>query len=392
MKLYYAPHTCSLSPHIVAAEAGLALDLEQVDLGSHRTAMGADYRAVNPLGYVPALRLDDGQLLTEGAAIVQYLADRAPGAGLAPPPGSIERVRLQEWLSFVGTELHKAFSPWLVHPEVGAQAQAYARGRIADRLAFVERRLAAAPYLMARRSRRRTPTASRRGWSAFPASTRALSRLQRYLDASPPAERGVWRSLQAVEAACPCLGLLAPRPGEIGMAWPSAVAGGRDGGRAHRFALALGASCCHLAMQRCHGTASRSGPLRRARWRGGCCSSVKGPSWRLLCLAAILAGSRCDLEREGFELCHPVDSAAAQRRSDSRLRLIHGLSNGSRWPQRVEPLPANPRGPGPGPPARRPRAALLGAVAGRAHDGAGVRPSCTSARGRAGGPMPKAAA
>lgn len=205
MKLYYAPNTCSLSPHIVAAEAGLALDLEQVDLGSHRTATGADYRAVNPLGYVPALQLDDGQVLTEGAAIVQYLADRAPGAGLAPPPGSVERARLQEWLSFVGTELHKAFSPWLFHAEVGAQAQAYARARIAARLAYVERRLAAAPYLMGEAF-----TAADAycftvvGWSAFAGIDLApFPRLQRYLEriAARPKVREAMRLQGLLETA-----------------------------------------------------------------------------------------------------------------------------------------------------------------------------------------------
>jgi glutathione S-transferase len=148
MKLYYASHTCALSPHIVAAEAGIALDLEKVDLRTHRTETGADYRAVNPLGHVPALRLDDGQVLTEGTAIVQYLADRAPDSKLAPPPGTFERVRLQEWLSFVATELHKSFSPWLFHAEVGEPAQAYAKARIAERFAFIERHLAESTYLM----------------------------------------------------------------------------------------------------------------------------------------------------------------------------------------------------------------------------------------------------
>lgn len=148
MKLYYAPNTCSLSPHIVAAEAGIPLELEKVALASHRTATGADYRTVNPLGYVPALQLDDGELLTEGVAMVQYLADLRPESGLAPPAGTIARVRLQQWLTFVATELHKSFSPWLFHPEVGKPAQAYARERIAARFAFVERRLEESPYLV----------------------------------------------------------------------------------------------------------------------------------------------------------------------------------------------------------------------------------------------------
>lgn len=148
MKLYYAPHTCSLAPHIVALEAGLSIDTEQVDLRTYRTAAGHDYRAVSPLGYVPALRLDDGEVLTEGVAIMQYLADLAPGAGLAPAPGTFARVRLQETLNFIATELHKTFSPWLFHPETGETAQAYARTRLRDRFALVERRLERSEYLL----------------------------------------------------------------------------------------------------------------------------------------------------------------------------------------------------------------------------------------------------
>jgi glutathione S-transferase len=150
MKLYYAPGTCSLSPHIVAREAGVILDLERVDLGKnpHRTETGADFTQINRKGYVPALRLDDGQLLTEGAAIVQYLADLAPESGLAPAIGTLERYRLQEWLSFVGTELHKMFSPWLFHPEHGEQAAQVARGKIALRFAFLDAHLAEPPYLL----------------------------------------------------------------------------------------------------------------------------------------------------------------------------------------------------------------------------------------------------
>jgi glutathione S-transferase len=150
MKLYYAPGACSLSPHIVAREAGLALDLERVDLkkSPHRTETGADFMKINPKGYVPALRLDDGQLLTESAAIVQYLADLAPESGLAPAAGTLERYRLQEWLSFVGTELHKMFSPWLFHPEHGEQAAQVARAKIALRFAFLDQHLAEHPYLL----------------------------------------------------------------------------------------------------------------------------------------------------------------------------------------------------------------------------------------------------
>jgi glutathione S-transferase len=116
MKLYYSPGACSLSPHIVAREAGIPLDLVRVDIRStpHRTEGGADYAAtVTAKGYVPALELDDGSLLTEGVAIVQYLADQAPATGLVPPYGGMERYRLMEWLTFISSELHKMFNPWL---------------------------------------------------------------------------------------------------------------------------------------------------------------------------------------------------------------------------------------------------------------------------------------
>ena len=151
MKLYYAPATCSLSPHIVAREAGIPLEIERVDIRKtpHLTEMGRDYTAINPNAYVPALELDDGTLLTEGAVIVQYLADLKPESGLAPTAGTRERLVLQSWLNFIATELHKSFSPWLFHPEYGAQAQDVARGRIAERLAYVETHLAAnGPFLL----------------------------------------------------------------------------------------------------------------------------------------------------------------------------------------------------------------------------------------------------
>lgn len=110
MKLFFVPGACSLSPHIVLREAGLPFELERVDARTGKTASGADFKSINPKAYVPALQLDDGQVLTEGAAIVQYLADLAPEKGLAPKPGGLERARLQEWLNFIGTELHKRFS------------------------------------------------------------------------------------------------------------------------------------------------------------------------------------------------------------------------------------------------------------------------------------------
>jgi glutathione S-transferase len=144
VKLYYATGTCALSPHIVALEAGIPLALERVDIGRtpYATETGADFATINPNRYVPALELDDGSVLTEGAAIVQFLADLKPEARLAPAAGSPERYRFQAWLNFIATELHKMYSPWLFHPEVGAKAQELARGKIAERLGFVESHLA----------------------------------------------------------------------------------------------------------------------------------------------------------------------------------------------------------------------------------------------------------
>ena len=111
MKLFYSPGACSLSPHIVLREAGLPFELEKVDTKAGKTAGGADFHKINPKKYVPVLQLDDGELLTEGAIIVQYLADQKPAAQLAPANGSMERYRLQEWLNYIATEIHKGYSP-----------------------------------------------------------------------------------------------------------------------------------------------------------------------------------------------------------------------------------------------------------------------------------------
>ena len=129
MKLYYTPGACSLSPHIVLREAGVDFELERVDLAAKTTEAGADFRAINPKGYVPALQLDDGQVLTEGAAIVQYVADSRPDARLAPPAGTLERARVQEHLNFVASELHKSFS-LLFSPATSAEAKEAARAKI----------------------------------------------------------------------------------------------------------------------------------------------------------------------------------------------------------------------------------------------------------------------
>ena len=117
MKLYYSPGACSLSPHIVAREAGLDLQLEKVDLAAKKTASGGDFLEINPKGYVPVLELDDGARLTEGPAIVQYLADRKPQSGLVPACGTFERYRVQEMLGYVNSELHKTYSP-LFRPNI----------------------------------------------------------------------------------------------------------------------------------------------------------------------------------------------------------------------------------------------------------------------------------
>jgi len=140
MKLYYAPGACSLASHITLREAGAAFDLEKVDVRQKRTERDADYWAINPKGYVPALALDGGEVLTEGAAILQYIADRHPGAGLAPAAGTLERARLQEQLNFVAAELHKSFSP-LFNPSAGKAEKAAAKERVSQKLGFVDRLL-----------------------------------------------------------------------------------------------------------------------------------------------------------------------------------------------------------------------------------------------------------
>lgn len=148
MNLYYSPAACSLAPHIVAREAGLPVELVRVDLATHRTGTGEDYRAISPRGYVPLLELDDGTRLTEVAVLVQVLADMMPGAGLLPPAGTIDRVHVQGWLNFVATELHKAFSPWLWHKETAAETQRAVRDKLAVRFAEIERHLADRPFLL----------------------------------------------------------------------------------------------------------------------------------------------------------------------------------------------------------------------------------------------------
>lgn len=147
MKLYYFPGACSLSPHIVLREVGAKFDLVKVDLAAKKTESGEDYLKINPRGYVPALQLDDGSVLVEGPAIVQYLADQNPSAGLAPAPTDRKRYELQSWLTFIGTEVHKQFSP-LFNPN-SAEAQKTASVQaLKGRFAYLEKELGARQYLM----------------------------------------------------------------------------------------------------------------------------------------------------------------------------------------------------------------------------------------------------
>jgi glutathione S-transferase len=146
MKLYYSPAACSLSPHIVAREAGVPIELVKVDLKAHTLADGTDYTTINPKGSVPLLELDDGDRLSEGPAIVQYLADRNPAAGLAPAAGTTKRYHLQEWLNFVTSELHKQYSP-LFDAAVPAEYKETVKARLAQRLDWLSTRLAGQDYL-----------------------------------------------------------------------------------------------------------------------------------------------------------------------------------------------------------------------------------------------------
>ena len=147
MKLYYAPGACSISPHIALCEAGIAHQIEKVDLKAKKTESGADYLAINPKGYIPALQLDNGDVLVEGTVIVQYIADQMPDSGLAPKAGSMERYRLMEWLTFISSELQKAFSP-LFNAAMPDEGKKIFRDRLALRWAYVDKQLAGKNYLM----------------------------------------------------------------------------------------------------------------------------------------------------------------------------------------------------------------------------------------------------
>ena len=147
MKLFLKPGSCSLASHIVLEEIGRPYETEAVDLAKRVTASGADFWAINPRGYVPALLLDDGDLLTEGPAILQYLADQAPELNLAPANGSKARYQLQSWLTFIGTEVHKNFSPFF-NPAATPEMKELARANLQRRLGYVNDQLAGRDFLM----------------------------------------------------------------------------------------------------------------------------------------------------------------------------------------------------------------------------------------------------
>jgi glutathione S-transferase len=147
MKLYYAPAACSQAPHIVAREAGLPIELAKVEFPSKRTADGESLYDVNPKGAVPALKLDSGDVLTENAVILQYLADQAPDSGLGVPAGGIERYRLLEWLNFIATELHKGFGP-LWNPATPPEFKQATREALGKKFDYLQEQIGDGPYIL----------------------------------------------------------------------------------------------------------------------------------------------------------------------------------------------------------------------------------------------------
>ena len=147
LKLYYAPGACSLSPHIALCESGLPFEIEKVDTKAKKTASGGDYLAINPNGYVPALKIADNQVLTEGPAIVQWIADQRPETHLAPPNGTFERARLQQWLNFISTEIHKTYSP-LFNPDTPDAYKTITKDKLFKRYAYVNEQLKGKQFLV----------------------------------------------------------------------------------------------------------------------------------------------------------------------------------------------------------------------------------------------------
>jgi len=147
MKLYFSPGACSLSPHIVLRESGLPFELVLASTKTHQLSDGTDYYSINPKGYVPLLELDDGQRLSEGPAIVQYVADQVPARALAPPNGTMARYRVQEWLNFISSEIHKSCGV-VFNPAMPEEAKALARGRVTQRLTWVDQQLQGKSFLL----------------------------------------------------------------------------------------------------------------------------------------------------------------------------------------------------------------------------------------------------
>jgi len=147
MKLYYSPGACSMSPHIALCEAGVKFELVKAALQTHTLADGTDYYEITAKGQVPLLELDDGSRLSEGPVILQYIADHAPGCGLAPAPGTMERYRVMEWLNFITSELHKGFSP-LFRPDYPKDAKELVSANLMKKFAYVDARLEGQDYLM----------------------------------------------------------------------------------------------------------------------------------------------------------------------------------------------------------------------------------------------------
>jgi glutathione S-transferase len=147
MKLYYSPGACSLSPHIVLREAGLAFEPVMTSTKTHKLQDGTDYYTINAKGYVPLLELDNGERLSEGPAIVQYIADQVPAKKLAPPAGTMARSRLQEWLNFLTSEIHKSFSP-LFNPATPEEYKTIAKAKLQDRYQWVDAQLEGKNYLL----------------------------------------------------------------------------------------------------------------------------------------------------------------------------------------------------------------------------------------------------
>jgi glutathione S-transferase len=146
MKLYFFPGACSMSPHIVANELGISLTLEKVDLNTKKLSDGSDFSAVNPKNQVPVLRLDNGEILTEGPTIVQYLADTKPNAKLIPASGTMERYRVQEMLGYINSEIHKPYVP-LFNPSTSAEVRQGAEATLRKKYTLIEKQLAKGPFL-----------------------------------------------------------------------------------------------------------------------------------------------------------------------------------------------------------------------------------------------------